>query len=52
MPFTLLITLLIAFGPFAVVLPLAAIAWREFSPAPARVRPVRFRFPTIRLAVS
>jgi hypothetical protein len=52
MSFAVLIALLIAVGPFVVPLALAAIAWLEFSPRPARVRPVRFRLPTIQLAVA
>lgn len=45
----LLNILLMLLGPFVVVVPLAAVAWREFSPASPRVRAARFRMPALRL---
>jgi len=51
MSLLLLNILLMLVGPFAVVLPLAAIARREFAP---RRRALRFRsaFPSIRIEVA
>jgi len=46
--------LLMTLGPFLVVAPLAVAARLSWPAAPAsrRVRPVRFRMPSVRVAVT